>query len=144
MPKSRLVTQAVLTVLLFAAACAQAAQVRVTGGWIRWLPGDGPLAGYCEVQNFTAAPLRLVGASGADFSSIQFHRSIETRGMERMIHLHSIAVPAGATVRFKPGGYHLMLWRSRNLKIGQQVRIRLRFSDGHDVTATFRVMAPTG
>ncbi len=127
-----------------AGAQANPPPARVSGGWIRWLPGNGPLAGYFRIENLANAPLDLVGASGADFSRIQLHRSIETRGMERMIHLHSITIPAGATVRFKPGGYHLMLWRRHDLKIGQTVDIRLHFSGGGEVRARFRVKAPTG
>lgn len=144
MPEFRFILPAAVAMLLFTTAGAWAAQVRVTGGWIRWLPGNGPLAGYCEVQNLTDKPLELVGASGADFSGIQMHRSIDTKGMERMIRLHSITIPAGATMRFRPGGYHLMLWRSRDLKIGQRVRIRLHFSGRLGVMADFRVRAPTG
>lgn len=144
MPRIRPDAWLACAVLLLVTAGAQAAQVRVSGGWIRWLPGNGPLAGYFQMENRGNEPLELVGASGADFSRIQLHRSIETKGMERMIHLHSITIPAGATVRFKPGGYHLMLWRRHDLKIGQKVEIRLHFSGGVDIGASFRVRAPTG
>jgi len=127
-----------------AGAYAAPPVVRVSGGWIRWLPGNGPLAGYFEIENSGHAPLKLIGASGADFAGIQLHRSITTNGMEHMIHLRAVTIPAGAAVRFKPGGYHLMLWRQKALKIGQKVDIHLRFSDGRDVRASFRVKAPTG
>ena len=144
MPRIRTGAWLAGAVLLLVSAGAQAARVGVSGGWIRWLPGNGPLAGYFQVENRGNVPLKLVGASGVDFTRIQLHRSIETNGMERMIHLHSITIPAGATVRFKPGGYHLMLWRRHDLKIGQKVEISLHFSGGGDVRARFRVRAPTG
>ena len=116
----------------------------ITNAWIRWLPGSGPLGGYLEVHNRSGKPLELVGASGPAFSRIQLHRSIQVHGMDKMIHLHSVTIPADGTLRFHPGGYHLMLWRQRPVAIGDDVEIRLRFADGERETVQFRVRGPAG
>lgn len=116
----------------------------ITHAWIRWLPGSAPLGGYFEVHNRSGKALELVGASGPAFSRIELHRSIRIHGMDKMIHLHSITIPAGVTLRFHPGGYHLMLWRQRPVAIGDDVDIRLRFADGESDVVRFHVRGPAG
>jgi len=134
---------ALLLVLSMSPAVA-ASSPAITNAWIRWLPGGGPLGGYFVVHNRSDKALELVGASGPAFSRIQLHRSIQVHGMDKMIHLHSITIPAGGTLRFRPGGYHLMLWRQSPVTIGDHVDIRLRFADGEHETVQFRIKGPAG
>ncbi|HTH28163.1 MAG TPA: copper chaperone PCu(A)C, partial [Sphingobium sp.] len=42
---------------------------------------------------------------------VEMHDSMMHDGMMSMKPLDSVDIPARATVRFEPGGRHLMLWR---------------------------------
>jgi copper(I)-binding protein len=139
----RLLPALVLCACLPAAAFAQPT-IHVTGGWIRLLPGDLPLAGYFTLHNGGAQAIKLVGASGPGFARIQLHRSMTMHGMDKMVPVPEITVPAGKTFAFAPGGYHLMLWRNGTLNVGENVPITLKFADGRKIEATFVVKSAAG
>jgi len=137
----------ILIGLLLAAflAPAIAAELSVSHAWIRFLPGKLPLAGYVQVTNQGKKPVTLVAASSPAFGTVQFHRSVNRDGMDRMIHLKSLKIAAGQTLKFAPGGYHLMLMgRKRALKPGQHVAITVKFADGTSQTIDFVVKGVTG
>ena len=114
--------------------------LRVEQAWIRLLPGDLPLAGYFEMVNASGSPARLTSAESPGFEGIMLHRSVSEGGSSRMQHVDSVQVPEGGSVRFEPGGYHLMLMKRRTaLSIGDRVPITLHFADGRRVTAEFEV-----
>jgi copper(I)-binding protein len=57
------------------------------------------------------------------------HRSVEEDGVTRMEHQEDgVPIPAGASLAFAPGGYHLMLMQlDRRLEKGDSVPLTLRF-----------------
>ena len=62
-------------------------------------------------------------------------------GMMTMQEVESVPVPAGGTVTFKPGGYHVMLIDLvAPLEVGQTVPLTLTFAKAGriEVTATVR------
>lgn len=72
-------------------------------------PGVGMAAGYFEVFNPSSKPLRLIGVSSADFQSVEMHETVTEQGVSRMREIKEVEIPAGGSVRFEPGGRHLML-----------------------------------
>lgn len=131
--------------LVFVTLPAFAGNISVTGAWLRLLPGDLPLAGYAHVTNNSAHTLTLTGASSPEFSDVQLHRSMQHHGMDEMMHVGAIAIEAGKTLDFVPGGYHLMLFgRKHALAAGQYVPVILKFSDGTQYTTEFVVKGATG
>jgi periplasmic copper chaperone A len=61
-------------------------------------------------------------------------------GVMRMAPTPSVAIPPGGTVKFAPGGYHMMfLGLARNLKPGDRLPATLRFSDGRRTAVSFQV-----
>ena len=70
------------------------------------------------------------------------HRSVVVGGSSRMEHVDSVEVADGGSLRFEPGGYHLMLMKHRDaLSVGDHVPITLHFADGRELTAEFEVRA---
>jgi len=60
-----------------------------------------------------------------------------------MQHVAQVEVAAGATLKFAPGGYHLMLMqRQRELALGDQVEANLLFTDGQSLPVTFIAVPP--
>lgn len=130
---------AVVLSLICATATAQP-NATVDNARIRLLPGNLPLAGYFTLRNTGQHNLRLVGASSPDFGHVMMHRSIERNGMSKMVMVPHIDVAPGKSVRFAPGGYHLMMMhRKHQLKVGDRVPVVLKFADQNTMTVDFTV-----
>ena len=134
--------------LLFAAALvlaptAAAAEIAVTGAWVRLIPGGGPSAGYATIENRGSEPIALVGADCDAYGKVMLHRSVESGGTSRMEHVARLTVPPGKTERLAPGGHHLMLMAPEDPpKVGQKLAITLRFTDGTTREVAFAVKPP--
>ncbi len=139
--RGRLLLLAVLICL--AGGCGKPApDIAVTDGRIRaLLPGSDRTAAYFDVTNNTAAPAQLTGASSSAARSIELHRIVEVDGMVRMRRQDSVAVAPGETVRFQPGGLHLMVFGVAALP--NPASLELEFADGRSVSVALRVMDVT-
>ncbi len=120
------------------AAAPPAPQVEVGHAWIRVLPGTLPAGGYAEIRNNGDAPRALVGASSPAYRHVMLHRSVRQDGMSHMRRVDKLPLPAHATVKLAPGGYHLMLMQATHaVEPGDKVPITLRFADGATLQVTF-------
>jgi copper(I)-binding protein len=76
---------------------------------------------------------------------LMLHQSTNKGGMSDMNMVDRVVVPAGGTLRFSPGGYHLMCESpTAKLKIGTKVGVLLKLSDGSSVAAGFLVKNAIG
>ncbi|MGH6875785.1 MAG: copper chaperone PCu(A)C [Rhizomicrobium sp.] len=127
------------------AAPALAADVAVTGAWFRSLPADLPAGGYFELHNSGTSPVVLVAAKSSACGMLMLHESTEQSGVSRMRDVHDLTVPAGGTVTFAPGGYHLMCMHPTSaMTPGRAVPVALVFANGGQLSAVFSVKGPTG
>ena len=132
--------------LVFLAAmtvAANAAPFDVTDAWFRSLPGKLPAGGYFTVQNNTGKDVSINGASSDACGMLMIHQSSNKGGMTGMDMLDSVKVPAGAIVKFAPGGYHLMC-EAPKMKIGTKVPVVLHLSDGNAIAVGFAVKGASG
>ena len=126
------------------AVSAWAADITVSGAWIRHLPAGVPAGGYFTVHNQGRETAALVGASSPDYGMVMIHRTVEKGGMSMMRPVDRIEVPAGGKVSFRPGGYHLMFMQAQHdIEVGSRVPVTLEFSGGQKVSAQFEVRGPT-
>lgn len=126
------------------AACSD---LSVTNAWVRAAPPGVPvMAGYFSVHNDGTADVRLTGVDSAQFGRAQMHRStVDDQGMSHMQRVTAVTVPAGETLAFAPGGYHLMLFEpTQSLALGDSVSWTLQCDDEGTlaVTAEVRSRAP--
>ncbi|MGH8278011.1 MAG: copper chaperone PCu(A)C [Gammaproteobacteria bacterium] len=138
----RVLQIAALLVLATGAVTALAAPpaLQEKQAWIRWLPMNLPAAGYVTIENHGARPARLVSATSPDYGSVVLHRSEEANGIDRMLAVSTIEIPAHGAVALAPGGYHLMLSGARRaIEPGDQVRITLHFAGGASLQVDFPV-----
>jgi hypothetical protein len=76
---------------------------------------------------------------------LMLHKSDNMGGMMHMEDVTKVEVPAGGTISFAPGGYHLMCMQpSTDIKPGAKVKIALGFSDGSSIAAPFEVRSASG
>lgn len=120
-------------------AAADKPPVTVSHAWIRVLPGTLPAGGYAVIHNTGDTPYILTGASSPDYQHVMLHRSITQGGMSHMHKVKQLKLPAHATVRLAPGGYHLMLMQATHpVKVGDQVPVTLHFADGSRLEVDFK------
>lgn len=143
-----------LALLLTATSLLQAQTVTpppllVYNAWVRptapALP-DGatpppPLAGtvagvYLTIANTSATAYQLVGISSDLAAMTMLHEtSVDDKGIARMRMVMTLDLPAGETVTFAPGGYHVMLTDiSRDVYPGDTVALTLTFADSSGAT----------
>ena len=132
---------------LAAGAAARAGDIglSLSDAWIRTVLPTRPAAGYFTLSNQADTAHTLVGASSPACGMLMLHQSVNENGQEKMLMVKSVAIPAGGTVRFSPGGYHLMCMSpSAEVRPGNSIPITLRFQDGSSLTAPFPIHNATG
>jgi copper(I)-binding protein len=97
----------------------------------------------CGVDQRLVARMRH--AHAAPVSMLMLHQSKEVNGVEKMLPVKSITVPAHGNVSFAPGGFHLMCMKPQaTMQIGHSVPVTLKFADGETVSAQYPVKGPSG
>ncbi|MBV9991192.1 MAG: copper chaperone PCu(A)C [Alphaproteobacteria bacterium] len=124
---------------------ASAADLTVSDAWIRALPAKLPAAGYFTLTNTGKAEVSLTGASSVACGMLMLHKSAQSGGMGSMEDVAAVAVPAGGTIRFAPGGYHLMCMDpTPAVKPGGKIGVELTFAGGARLAADFAVKNAQG
>lgn len=138
---------AALCGVLMSATAAQTAanDVSIAHGWLRLILPARPAAGYFKLDNSTGAAIKLVDASSSSCGQLTLHQSRNVNGVETMLPVKSVQVPAHGSVSFTPGGYHLMCMSpAATLSPGKSVPVTLKFADGKTITADFAVHGADG
>ena len=146
MRKMTALRAALLCLFAMCAAPAWSAPVAtITDAWMRALPGRLPAGGYFTLHNPTTKTLTLRAAWSPACGMLMLHKSDTMGGMASMSNVESIDVPAGGTLSFSPGGYHLMCMEPKpQLKAGGKVSVTLQFADGTKVESAFAVRGANG
>jgi len=114
-------------------AC-QPAETKVDGAWVRLPAVAGqPGAAYFTIHGGQADTLVAVSAPFA--LRAEMHESMKgDHGMMSMAPIKDVAVPAGGTVAFAPGGKHVMLFSvGPKVKPGDIVPVTLSFASGKKI-----------
>jgi periplasmic copper chaperone A len=109
--------------------------------WIRLAAVPGrPAAAYLTVHG-GAGPARLVAIDSDLAGSSELHQSMKDGDMASMKRIDGVDVPAGATVSFRPGGYHIMLFgMSPQARPGGAAKLVLRFAKGPTVETAAKLV----
>lgn len=140
---------ACLCALIAPAAVGAGTPVRgivVSDAWMRATPpGASVAAGYLVIANGTSREDELLAVSTPAAARIEMHSSSVKDGIMRMRMLTSVRVAPRATVRFEPGGLHLMFIELRApLVAGATVPVTLRFRRAGAVPVRLEVRALSG
>ena len=127
--------------LLLASACSPTPEIAIDNPRVRALiPGQDKTVAYMDVHNRTTAAITRTGASAGSARAIEIHTTQMDDGVMRMRRLREVEIPAGATVRFEPGGRHLMLFGVNSLD--PALKVQLEFLDGSVQDVTFARIDP--
>jgi hypothetical protein len=107
------------------AAAFAADSVQITNAWVRGtVSGQGGTGAYMDI--LSDAPGRILSAASPVAASVEIHNMKMENGVMRMSPVKDIVLEPGKTVRFAPGGYHVMLMGLKEeLKKGGTVPITL-------------------
>lgn len=126
----------------FASAAIHAEEaVTVAHAWVRaTAPGQRVAGAYLEISS--AVPGKLVAASSPVAGSVEIHSMRLENGIMKMRQLESLELPAQQTVKFEPGGLHIMLLAlKRPLKRGDKIPLRLTLQRADRSTTVVEVQA---
>jgi copper(I)-binding protein len=129
---------------LATASCgAFAASASVSDCWVRLLPGNLPSGAYFTMSNASSTALELDGVESDAFGMAMLHRTQSNGSMSTMEMVHSATVPANGTLKFAPGGYHVMLEQPKHpLAVGSTIDLTFTFGNGEKTTAQCAVKSP--
>jgi copper(I)-binding protein len=115
-----------LLAVLLLLPLAALAQVKVEDPWVRaTVPAQTATGAFMRLS--ASSNLRLVDARSPVAGRVEIHDSQTDRnGIVRMRAISGMDLPAGGTVEFRPGGYHIMLMDlKRQMKVGDEVPLTL-------------------
>lgn len=111
------------------AGTALALEVAVSDAWTRAsAPGQTVAGVYFDIESDSDA--KLVGVETVLTDAAELHYMKMEDGVMRMRSLPEVALPAGETVKFAPGGLHVMLFElKRPLQAGDAFGLSLLVED---------------
>jgi hypothetical protein len=120
----------------------KAGDLVISQPWSRATPGGAKVAGgYLTIVNKGAAPDRLISVSADIAGKSEIHEMAVENGVMKMRPLDKgLAIDPGKTVKFAPGGYHLMLQELKGpFKQGDKVPVTLQFEKAGKVAVSLDV-----
>jgi periplasmic copper chaperone A len=143
----RLACAALLSCLALSVTHAEdpvAASIVVTQAWSRATPGGSKVAGgYLTIENNGLAVDKLISASTDAAKKIEIHEMAVTDGVMTMGPVEvGLPIEPGRTVKFAPGGLHLMIiGLAAPLVRGDKVPVMLKFEKAGEIAVSFDVRA---
>lgn len=103
-------------------------------------------AGYLTITNRGKAADRLVSVVTSASSRADLHGTLQSGGVMQMrAQAGGVPVPAGATIRFAPGGLHVMFIGLKTpLREGQMLNARLVFEKAGPIDVQFKTETAAG
>jgi len=96
-------------------------------------PGKDIAAGYFEITNYGEAD-RLVSVTSPISEAVEIHTHIEDNGVMKMRRVSGVDLAKGETLAFKPGSYHLMMFKSDLPDTIDEVALTLNYEKAPSVT----------
>ncbi len=119
-------------------------EIIVTNAWARI--GANSTAIYFDIQNNKNHDINIIGVSSDKISkSVSIHNSyVDVKGISRTTNINKVLIPQNTKISFKPTGLHLVLHNiPRNIDVGDQFEIKLKFDDGIEKLVKVVVIAKT-
>jgi copper(I)-binding protein len=114
----------------------------ITQAWSRATPGGAQVAGgYLTIENKGSLPDRLLSGSTDAAKKIEIHEIAQDKGIMTMRPIEGgLFIEAGKTIKFEPGGRHLMfIGLAAPFREGEQISVSLAFESGGKITVPFAV-----
>jgi copper(I)-binding protein len=114
--------------------------VTVHDAWARASAGAATTGAAYVTLMGGSQPDQLIGASTPVAATAEVHETINDNGVMKMRPLPGLAIPAGGTVTFAPGGTHIMMTGlKQKLTAGQSFPLTLKFAHTAPITVNVQV-----
>lgn len=126
--------------LVLLSACSASTGIEVSKAWMRPAAQGGNGAAYFLIQNRSDGADELTGATSDVAQTLELHESKMEGDVMQMHHAMSVPIEGNTSLEFAPGGWHVMLiGLNRDLNVGDEIQITLKFRDHEDITVTVPV-----
>lgn len=99
-----------------------------------------PGVAYFTVSQGSGAPRRIAGVYVEGVARAEMHESNTANGVSSMQAVKDVALEAGKTVSFKPGGYHVMLFdMADTLKAGGTTELTITLDNGDKASVAAKI-----
>ena len=99
-----------------------------------------PTAGYFDFNYNYKVPDRIIAVASPAFKRVEMHDSVADGEMQKMIKLNTLDLPAKSSIKFAPGGKHLMLFDpTKALKAGELIKVTFVFAGRDPIDVSFKV-----
>lgn len=133
-----------LIAVTLTAGCQRPPETEVDGAWVRLAAAPGrPAGGYFTLHG-GAIDRTLTGVRSPVARLVELHETMKMSGMGgmTMTPVGQVALPAGKSVAFAPGGKHLMLFDvATAIKPGDTIPLSFNFADGKALTVNATAIA---
>ena len=143
--KSKIVIFVLLLATMLVSACwAASGDLTIQDAWARPAQTGENGAAYFIIENETLSDDTLMSVSSDIATAAEVHMSMgDANGVMSMQMQEAVAIPAGESVDFKPGGLHVMLVNlTRDLKPGDTITLTLNFKETGNVVVEVQVKEP--
>jgi copper(I)-binding protein len=123
---------------------AQPPPLVAQNAWVRATPGADVAAAYLTLRNVSPNAVTVTGVESPIAGHAMIHETTVQGGLSRMRPHEQLVVAPGMTVKFEPGGLHVMLHDLKQpLTVGQTVPLVITLAGGGTlkVTATVRPLS---
>ena len=139
----------VLLAALLLASCNKpgSPDIQISNAWAReTVAGQAATAAYMTLGNQGTGDDRLIAIGAPAPATAMLHASESSEGIARMRPMQAgLAIPAGATVEFKPGGSHVMITGLGGpLRAGDTLKLALRFEKSGERPIDVRIASAAG
>jgi copper(I)-binding protein len=99
-----------------------------------------PTAGYFDFSYNYKVPDRIIAVASPAFKRVEMHDSVTDGGMKKMVKLDMLDLPSKSSIKFAPGGKHLMLFdTTKALKAGELIKVTFVFAERDPIDVLFEV-----
>jgi copper(I)-binding protein len=94
-------------------------------------PGINNSAAYLTILNNSDAAITLIDVASDAARLVEMHEHIISNGAMKMQRMEPLTIEANSSVKFQPGGYHIMLIGViEAINAGDKIDITLHFNNG--------------
>jgi copper(I)-binding protein len=112
----------------------------VQNAWVRATPGAEVAAAYLTLRNVSSSPVTVTGIESPVAAHAMIHETTVQGGQSKMRPHEQLIVGPGMTVKFEPGGLHVMLHDLKQpLTAGQTVPLVITLAGGGTLQVTAAV-----
>ena len=123
------------------AGCQTQQNVTVDKPWVRLSAvSANPSAAYFTLTG-GARDATLTGVWSPSATRVEMHENMNSGGMTSMAPIKTVAVRAGGSVAFAPGGRHVMLFGLIGARPGGTIPLKFTFADGQITNVDAKVVA---